>query len=88
MGNNRVHGWGRLSVSLGEGGMPDSLKEAVVKPLLSKPSLDPDSLAGYDLVANPPVLVQNYRERLWHDNSELLAVSGRLPSYSGYGTDT
>ena len=40
------------NASLGEGVMPKSLKHAIVRPLLKKPSLDKDTLSSYRPVNN------------------------------------
>uniref|UniRef100_A0A670ISM5 Reverse transcriptase domain-containing protein n=1 Tax=Podarcis muralis TaxID=64176 RepID=A0A670ISM5_PODMU len=47
---------GVVNASLCEGTFPDPLKEAVIKPLLKKTSLDPASMANYRPVSNLPFL--------------------------------
>uniref|UniRef100_A0A670IP01 Reverse transcriptase domain-containing protein n=1 Tax=Podarcis muralis TaxID=64176 RepID=A0A670IP01_PODMU len=47
---------GVVNASLCEGAFPDPLKEAVIKPLLKKTSLDPANLANYRPVSNLPFL--------------------------------
>ncbi|XP_060124758.1 uncharacterized protein LOC132591228 [Zootoca vivipara] len=47
---------GLVNASLHEGAFPDPLKEAVIKPLLKKPSLDPANMANYRPVSNLPFL--------------------------------
>uniref|UniRef100_A0A670IGT7 Reverse transcriptase domain-containing protein n=1 Tax=Podarcis muralis TaxID=64176 RepID=A0A670IGT7_PODMU len=47
---------GVVNASLYEGAFPDPLKEAVIKPLLKKTSLDPANLANYRPVSNLPFL--------------------------------
>ena len=45
-----------INMSLSQGKVPASLKEAIVIPLLKKPSLDPDVLSNYRPVSNLPQL--------------------------------
>uniref|UniRef100_A0A670JM86 Reverse transcriptase domain-containing protein n=1 Tax=Podarcis muralis TaxID=64176 RepID=A0A670JM86_PODMU len=47
---------GVVNASLREGAFPDPLKEAVIKPLLKKPSLDAATMANYRPVSNLPFL--------------------------------
>uniref|UniRef100_A0A670INB5 Reverse transcriptase domain-containing protein n=1 Tax=Podarcis muralis TaxID=64176 RepID=A0A670INB5_PODMU len=47
---------GVVNASLCEGAFPDPLKEAVIKPLLKKTSLDPANLANYRPLSNLPFL--------------------------------
>ena len=41
-----------INLSLSSGSFPDHLKEACVRPLLKKPSLDPENLANYRPISN------------------------------------
>ena len=45
-----------INMSLSQGKVPASIKEAIVTPLLKKQSLDPDVLSNYILVSNLPQL--------------------------------
>ena len=45
-----------INMSLSQGKVPVSLKEAIVTPLLMKQSLDPDVLSNYRLVSTLPQL--------------------------------
>ena len=53
-----IAGWAKkvINASLREGVVPGSLKEAVVRPLLKKSSLDLENLSNYRPVANVPFL--------------------------------
>jgi hypothetical protein len=41
-----------INLSLQHGTVPDSLKEAIIRPLLKKPSLNPDAMNNYRPVSN------------------------------------
>ena len=45
-----------VSKSLAEGTVPNNLKDAFVRPLIKKPSLDQDVLKNYRPVSNIPLL--------------------------------
>ena len=48
--------WGVVNVSLQQGRILSCLREAVIRPLLKKPSLDPSVLDNYWPVSNIPFL--------------------------------
>ena len=45
-----------INVSLATGCVPNSLKVAVIKPLLKKPNLDPENIKNYLPISNLPFL--------------------------------
>ena len=51
-----------INMSLSQGKVPASLKEAIVILLLKKQSLDPDVLSNYRPVSNLPQLSKNIRK--------------------------
>ncbi|CDQ60626.1 unnamed protein product [Oncorhynchus mykiss] len=50
-----------INVSLSTGCVPNSLKVAVIKPLLKKPNLDPENIKNYRPISNLPFL-SNFRK--------------------------
>ena len=45
-----------VNQSLSTGCVPDSMKSAIINPLIKKPSLDPETLSNYRPVSNLPFL--------------------------------
>ena len=74
-----------INMSLLSGSFPDPLKSAVVRPLLKKPTLDPNELKNYRPVSNLPFL-SKLLERIVLEqlNAHLLAHSLRPTYQSAY----
>ncbi|KAF7246241.1 RNA-directed DNA polymerase from mobile element jockey [Varanus komodoensis] len=90
--NNAKHGIGIwilevVNASLREGRVPASLKEAVVRPVLKKASLDPEMATNYRPVANIPFLGKVLERVVAVDETDYLDPfqSGFRP---GYGTES
>lgn len=82
-----------LNLSLGAGIFPEELKEAVVVPLLKKPSLEPTDLANYSPVLNLYVLGKVIEGEAADQLQKFLDETSALDLFqssfsSGHGTET
>ena len=79
-----------ISQSLQTGVFPSVFKESIVKPLLKKPSLDPNSLKNYRPISNLSFLSKVTEKKTSSHNSQhtsTLTNSSLLPSQPiGQGT--
>ena len=88
-------GWAKevINASLREGVVPGRLKEAVVRPLLKKSSLDRENLNNYRPVANVPVLGKVLERMVEGQLQTLLNETDYLDPFQsgfrpGFGTGT
>jgi hypothetical protein len=51
-----------INGSLSTGCVPNSLKVAVIKPLLKKPNLDPENIENYRPISNIPFLSKHFEK--------------------------
>ncbi|KAF7250327.1 Microtubule-associated serine/threonine-protein kinase 4 [Varanus komodoensis] len=82
-----------VNASLREGRIPAPIKEAVVRPVLKKASLDPEMAANYRLVANIPFLGKVLERVVAGQLQALLEETDYLDPFqsgfrSGYGTES
>ncbi|XP_061463050.1 uncharacterized protein LOC133375459 [Rhineura floridana] len=88
-------GWAKevINASLQEGVVPGCLKEAAVRPLLKKPSLDPEDFNSYRPVANVPFLGKILERVVADQLQALLDETDYLDPFQlgfrpGFGTET
>uniref|UniRef100_A0A803SW27 Reverse transcriptase domain-containing protein n=1 Tax=Anolis carolinensis TaxID=28377 RepID=A0A803SW27_ANOCA len=82
-----------INGSLEQGVFPDNLKEARVRPLLKKPSLDPMTLANYRPVTNLPFLGKMIERAVLGQLQQFLDDTAGLDPFQsgfrpGHGTET
>uniref|UniRef100_A0A803TWG8 Reverse transcriptase domain-containing protein n=1 Tax=Anolis carolinensis TaxID=28377 RepID=A0A803TWG8_ANOCA len=82
-----------INGSLEQGVFPDNLKEARVRPLLKKPSLDPMTLANYRPVSNLPFLGKMIERAVLGQLQQFLDDTAGLDPFQsgfrpGHGTET
>ena len=64
-----------INVSLSSRCVPNSLKVAVIKPLLKKPNLDPENVKNYRPISNLPFFSNNLEKPIAQQLTALLTTN-------------